>query len=336
RVGRPRVEEDGAAAFEPRLEVDAAAGGAARDVVDRRRRRSRLEQGPDGGEHGRLAARRLADERAHGPRRQLELACRPVALDGDPRNHRSRRRRRLGRPQRAEVRGGIARLPAAEEALDGRMQCDAVEVGGVEQPVPAYRGVLRGHGLERPSGEVGREDDVHDVLRAEPALGRDRVDDRDRPLDWQLVGDADLLEQLAMERGDEALARIDAAAGQEPILAAAGLLVAAQQDAVLPAQNRRDTDARLLHQAAEEPKPRTPRSLSGSSSTSIGSTVATGTTTSCAMRMPGSTTNDSRASVLSRTMRNSPRYPESTSPGVFTIVIPWRDASPERGWTKPA
>src|SRR5579864_1108424 len=244
--------------------------------------------------------------------------------------------RELRRPQRAEVRGGVAGLPAAEEALYGWMQRDAIEVGGVEQPMTAYRGVLRGHRLERPAGEVGREDDVDDVLRAEPPLRRDRVDDRDRPLDGQFVGNTDFLEQLAVQRGDEALPRVHAAAGQEPILAAAGLLVAAQQNAVLPPQNRRDTDAGLLHHAVEEPKPRTPRSLSGSSSTSIGSAVAIGTTTSCAMRMPGSTTNESRASVLSRTTRSSPRYPESTSPGVFTIVIPWRDASPDRGWTKPA
>ena len=41
----------------------------------------------------------------------------------------------------------------------------------------------------------------------------------------------------------------------------------------------------------EEPKPRTPRSLSGSSSTSASSSSGTGRTTSWAIRIPGSTTN---------------------------------------------
>jgi hypothetical protein len=213
----------------------------------------------------------------------------------------------LGSPQRAEVRGGIAGLPPAEEALDGRMQRDAVEIGGVEQPVPAHRCVLRGDRLERAAREIGGEDDVHDVLRAHSALRRDRVDERDRPLDGQLVGDADLLEELAMQRVHEALPCVHPTAGKEPVLAASALLVTAEQDPVLPAENRGHANAGLLHHDADEPKPRTPRSLSGSSSTSTGSTLATGTTTSCAMRMPGSTTNDSRASVLSRTTRSSPR-----------------------------
>jgi hypothetical protein len=49
--------------------------------------------------------------------------------------------------------------------------------------------------------------------------------------------------------------------------------------------------------------------------------------------MPGSTTNASRGSVLRRFTSSSPRYPESTSPGVFTIEIPCFVARPERGWT---
>src|SRR4029077_6056946 len=113
--------------------------------------------------------------------------------------------------------------------------------------------------------------------------------------------DADLLRELAVQCVDEALPCVDAAAGQEPVVAAALLLVAAEQDLPLPAKQRRDADPRLLrHQAAELPKPRTPRSLSGSSSTSTGSMPGTSTTTSCAMRIPGSTTNGSCGSVLSR------------------------------------
>src|SRR5690349_14021123 len=108
-----------------------------------------------------------------------------------------------------------------------------------------------------------------------------------------------------MQRIDQALARVDAAAGKQPVLAAL-LLVAAEQDARLPAQQRGDADPRLAH-CCDEPKPRTPRSLSGSSSTSTGSSAGTGSTTSCAIRIPGSTTNASRASVFSSTTRSSPR-----------------------------
>src|SRR6202166_5237106 len=122
-----------------------------------------------------------------------------------------------------------------------------------------------------------------------------------------MIGDSDLLVQLAVERGDEALACVHASTRQQPVLPAAGLLVPAEQDAILPAQDGRDADAGLLHQWLDDPKPRTPRSLSGSASTSTGSTLATGTTTSCAMRIPGSTTNSSRASVFNSTTRSSPR-----------------------------
>ena len=68
-----------------------------------------------------------------------------------------------------------------------------------------------------------------------------------------------------MQRVGEALARVDAAAGQQPVLAAPGLLVPAEQDAVLPAQHGGHADTRLdsRHHTADEPKPRTPRSLVG-------------------------------------------------------------------------
>ena len=60
---------------------------------------------------------------------------------------------------------------------------------------------------------------------------------------------------------------------------------------------RRDADPRLgAHAyARDDPKPRTPRSLAGSSSTSTSSSSGTGRTTSWAIRMPGSTVNDSLA-----------------------------------------
>ena len=76
------------------------------------------------------------------------------------------------------------------------MEHDAVQVVDAEEPVPPHRGVLRRHRLQRPAAEVAREDDVHHVLRGEAPHRRDRVDDRDRPLDRQLLVDADLLAEL--------------------------------------------------------------------------------------------------------------------------------------------
>ena len=70
------------------------------------------------------------------------------------------------------------------------------------------------------------------------------------PSTGRVVVDPELLGQLAVERVDEALAGVDAAAGEQPVLAAA-LLVPAEQQAPLPAQDRRDADPRLGHQARE-------------------------------------------------------------------------------------
>src|SRR5579864_5773698 len=179
-------------------------------------------------------------------------------------------------PQRPEIHGGIARLPPAQEALDRRMQHDVVELRTVEQTMAAHGSVARCRRFERPPGEVAGDDDVHAVLCRERALWRDRIDDRHRPLDRDLVLDPNLFAQLPVQRIGEALARVDAAAGQEPVVAATGLLVLAEQDPLLPPQHCRHPDARLeRHHTADEPNPRTPRSLSGSSSTSIGSTSGT-------------------------------------------------------------
>src|SRR6266545_3811190 len=226
------------------------------------------------------------------------------ALDPPRRNP---RRPILGSPERAEVDGRVARLPATQEPLDRRMQHDDVEIGDSEQAVPADGCVLRCHAFERAPTEIAREDDVDDVLRREAAYRRDRVDDRDGPLDRQLVVDPDLLRQLAVEGVDEALARVHTATREQPVLLPA-LLVTTEKDASPPAQDRRDTDPRLSwHHDADEPKPRTPRSVAGSSSTSIGSGSATGMTTSCAIRIPGSTTKAWSLSVFSRTTRSSPQ-----------------------------
>src|SRR5207342_2348068 len=99
----------------------------------------------------------------------------------------------------------------------------------------------RSDGLERALAEVSREDDVDDVLGRERADRSDRVHDRDRTLDGRVVVDSDLLGQLTVKRVDEALAGVDAPAGEQPVLAAA-LLVPAEQQAPLPEQDRRDAD----------------------------------------------------------------------------------------------
>src|SRR5262249_24932027 len=103
-------------------------------------------------------------------------------------------------------------------------------------------------------------------------------------------------------------AAVHAAAGQEPVLAAARLFVTAEEDPSLPAEDGGDADARFeSHQAEELPKPFSPRSELGKSATSIDCGVATGTTTSCAIRIPGSTTNVRSRSVLRRMTFSSPR-----------------------------
>src|SRR5205823_10845905 len=101
-------------------------------------------------------------------------------------------------PQRAEVDGRVAGLPAAEEALDRRVQNDPVEVLQAEEAVAADRGVVRRHCLEGARAEVAGEDDVDDVLRGEATHGSDRVDDRDRSFDRQVFVDADLFRELAV------------------------------------------------------------------------------------------------------------------------------------------
>jgi hypothetical protein len=176
RVGRSRVEED-RAAVELGFEMDPAARPL-RDVLDRRRRRGSLEQRPDRGEHRRLAARGLADERHQRAGLELELTRRAIALDRDPLQRRGRHRSRWltswrgargdgsGQampqgaaheppstcalswrqpsrcPEGAQVHRRVARLPPAQEALDRRMDDHAVELGRVEQPVAANRRIL--------------------------------------------------------------------------------------------------------------------------------------------------------------------------------------------------
>src|SRR5262249_11868946 len=145
-----------------------------------------------------------------------------------------------------------------------------------------------------------------------------------------------LLPELTSQCADQALSTSYPSTREEPD-GSTVLLVTQEEDAAAPAQDRRDPDAGVSHgQCADEPKPRDPRSLAVSSSTSTSRTEATGATTSCAILIPGTTSKWWLRSVLRRTTRISPRYPESIRPGEFTTPIPFRAARPERGCTKPA
>ena len=205
RVGRAWRRGRSSPLLELRLEVDAPRACRRGDVVDRRRRRRGLEQRPDRGEHGRLAARGLADERAHRARLELELARRAVALDRDPlerRHHRLTvpRASRDTRPgRRAPSAGGSAgsaggarrRRARAGRRGDGRARPRRVEVTR----------------LERAAGEIAREDDVHDVLADEArASARSSRRAATGPSTGSSSLDPDLLRELAVERVDEALA----------------------------------------------------------------------------------------------------------------------------------
>src|SRR5439155_5929157 len=212
----------------------------------------------------------------------------------------------LGGPQSAEIDDRIAGLPACEEPLDRRMERDARKLVDPEEAVAANSGVAGRHGLERPAAQVPRKDDVDDVLGLRSAFGGDRVHDGDGTLNRKILVEPDFLGQLAPERVDEALPRVHAAPGKEPDLPPT-LLVADQEHAIRAPKHRRDADPRLGHGTHEEPKPRSARSLTGSSSTSKSSISGTGTTTSCATRSPAMAVKVSSASVLRRTTLISPR-----------------------------
>src|SRR5215831_13444634 len=116
------------------------------------------------------------------------------------------------RPQRAEVDGRVAGLPAAEEALQRRVESDVVELPWIEKPMTADGGVLGSDALEGPAGQIGRKDDVNDMAADEGTPGSDRVDHRDRSLERQLLADPHLLLELPPQSLHEAFSPVDAAA----------------------------------------------------------------------------------------------------------------------------
>ena len=205
RVGRPRVEED-------RPPLATSASRWIRPPAASRATSSIVGGGAAASSSVQIAVSTVdlpldaSPTSAHTePGVELELARRAIALDRDAPE---RRRHRSRRPERAEIDGRVARLPAAEEALDRRMEHDVVELGRVEEPVAADGRVGRGDALERAAGEIAGEDDVHDVLRrrtarfgeieSTTATGPSNV--RSRPRSPTSSA------QLAPQRVDEALA----------------------------------------------------------------------------------------------------------------------------------
>src|SRR5699024_2825611 len=85
-----------------------------------------------------------------------------------------------------------------------------------------------------------------------------------------------------------------------------------------------------------DPNPPAPPTLPGSCATSITRAGATRCATRWAMRAPRSRLAVARVSVFTTITSISPRYPASTVPGALSTVTPCRDASPERGCTRPA
>ena len=178
-----------------------------------------------------------------------------------------------------------------------------------ECPMAANGIVLRNDVLER-SGHVRCEDDVDDVLAVGSGPRRDRVDDGDGPLERHIhpvVEQPGLLPQLAPQRVDEALTQAHAPAREQPDLAGRPSRVEAAGCDPASAESRtREFWAPSSRHVDDEPNPWVPRSLAVSSSTSTRRTAATGTTTSCATRIPGSTEKAS-SPVFRRTIRISPR-----------------------------
>ena len=123
-------------------------------------------------------------------------------------------------PERAEIDRRVSRLPAAEEALDRRMQDDLVQLVGREEPVAAHGRILRGDrsratGRSRSPAKMMwttcfaaklRAGAIESTIATGPSTG----------ISSSIPTSS---AQLAVQRVDEALAGVDAAARQEPVLA---------------------------------------------------------------------------------------------------------------------
>jgi hypothetical protein len=126
------------------------------------------------------------------------------------------------------------------------MQHDLVELVETDKAMTSHGLVVRHNAGER-APELGGEDNMDDVFCPPAALRRDRFDDRDRAFEWKLLSplpDSRLLAELSMECLNQGLSALNATSGQQPVLLPA-LLVAAEQDRVVPPEQGRHSDSRL-------------------------------------------------------------------------------------------
>jgi hypothetical protein len=163
------------------------------------------------------------------------------------------------------------------------MNRDRLELANEKRPVSTNGVVLRHDTLEG-ARDIRGEDDMDDVLAVRVAGRRDGLDDGDGTLEWDfdsLGEEPRLLPELALKRMNQTLSDTHSSTRQQPNVTVA-LLVAQEQYAPLPAQNRGDANTRFQFrpQLDDEPNPCIPRSLETSSSTSTSRTDATGAMTS--------------------------------------------------------
>ena len=148
-----------------------------------------------------------------------------------------------------------------------------------EQPVAAHRLVGGGDDSSEPSSSPAkttwttcfdqrlRSGEIDSTIATGPSTGSSSYS----PHEARLLG------ELAVERLDERLAAPHAAAREQPVLAAA-LLVAAEEDRAVPAEQGGDADPRLrVASGPGRAEASSPRSLGGSSSTSTSSTEGSST-----------------------------------------------------------
>ena len=139
--------------------------------------------------------------------------------------------------------------------------------------------------------------------------------------------------ELALERVGEALARVDAAARQQPVLLArasrGGRAGSARASRAAP---RRGSEARPSGGARSRSRVRRARE-EGSSSTTRSSTAATGSDDELRDPHPRLDLEGALAVGVQEDDAQLAAVARVDEAGVFTIVIPCFSARPERGWT---
>ncbi len=245
--------------------------------------------------------------------RVLDVA---LAVGGRRRSIRCGEARHRAESPPPEVAQGVQSAPRCTNGSPGRQrsrnrrdrraQVELAELGAADDADVAHRRV--GRRQQRGVGQRNGVDDVHDVAARAVAGRRDRLRQRDRHAGRQ-PAQAALLGQLAAQGGLHRLAGLDSATGQEPV-GPPRLLVPHEHERVLAAVEE-PADAQpwrlVAHTRPLDPKPCSPRALAASDSRTVTAIAGSATTTSCAMRMPGSTRKASDASVLSSVTRSSPR-----------------------------